>query len=40
MIVDADVIDKGPLLQAMKEGFKNIIVVKWLGIIQKEGSKC
>ena len=36
--IDADLIDKGPLLQAIEEGIENI-VEKWLGIIRKEGSK-
>ena len=38
--VDADEIDKGPLLQGMEEGVENIILEKRLGIIKKEGSKC
>ena len=33
-------IDKGPLLWATEQGFENIFVDKWLGIIRKEGSKC
>ena len=38
--IDADEIDKGPLLHAMGEGLENIMVEKWVSIIWQEGSKC
>ena len=31
--IDADEIDKGPLLHAMGEGLENIMVEKWVSII-------